>query len=208
MRSSMKSLLLAAIIMPAAAWAEVRVETEADGTLRLTNVGSGSRSRASVTMHDGVMSVVLGPGPIVIPQVDRGQYDPAFEEAAKRYDLSVELIKAVARIESAFDPMAVSSAGAMGLMQLMPQTGSAMGVEDFFDPTQSIHGGARYLRKMLDRFGDLELALAAYNAGPDAVERYAGIPPFEETRRYVRRVLDLLERWSGSSVQGDLPLRS
>ncbi len=200
-RSALPCVALVAALLSAEAGAEVRVVTEADGTLRLTNRGSTSRPRARVVIDDGVMTVRLGSGAMVVPQVDRGQYDAAFEAAAARHGLPVNLIKAVARVESAFDPLAVSSAGARGLMQLMPDTGRAMGVRDFFDPEESIDAGARYLRKMLDRFGELELALAAYNAGPTAVEQYGGIPPFEETRRYVRRVMELLDAWTRTLSQ-------
>ena len=191
-------VVLAVASPPAALEAGVRVVTEADGTIRVTNRGSEDRaqtgSRARIDFEDGVMNVRLGAGVIVDPRPDLGQYDAAFKKAAARYGLQKGLLKAVARVESAFDPFAVSHAGAQGLMQLMPATARAMNVTDPFDPVQSIEGGARYLRKMIDRFEDLELALAAYNAGPDAVERHGGIPPFAETRRYVRMVLNLLQR--------------
>lgn len=112
------------------------------------------------------------------------------ETIAARYNLSPELLRGVVAAESGFNPRAVSPAGAMGLMQLMPATARALGVNDPFDPAANLDGGARYLRQLLDRFqGDTRLALAAYNAGPGAVERYHGVPPYKETRAYIQRVL-------------------
>ena len=116
--------------------------------------------------------------------------DTIFEEAAARYGLPVKLLRAVAKTESSFNANAVSGAGAMGVMQLMPDTARAMGVSNPFDARQNILGGARYLKQNLERFdGDLSLALAAYNAGAGAVERYGGIPPYAETQRYVDQIL-------------------
>lgn len=116
-------------------------------------------------------------------------YDSAIHAAAEKYGLEPDLLRAVARAESGLNPNALSASGAQGLMQLMPSTATALGVSDPFDPEQSIEGGARYLRQQLDRFGDVSLALAAYNAGPGAVLKYGGMPPFRETQDYVRRVL-------------------
>lgn len=110
------------------------------------------------------------------------------EQAAAQHGLPTWLIKAVIAAESAGIPTAVSSAGAKGLMQLMDSTASEMGVRDAFDPVENILGGTRYLRLMLDRFGSVPLALAAYNAGPGTVARHGGIPPYPETRTYVHRV--------------------
>jgi soluble lytic murein transglycosylase-like protein len=118
------------------------------------------------------------------------QISEGIEKAAKKYHLSEKLIKSVIRTESNFKPDAVSPAGAQGLMQLMPSTARELGVNDPFDIQQNIDGGAAYLRRMLDRFGqNLRLALAAYNAGPGTVEKYNGAVPFRETREYVDRVL-------------------
>jgi len=121
------------------------------------------------------------------------RFDAIISHAARVSGLDEDLIHAVVRAESGYDPRCRSSAGAMGLMQLMPGTASALGVADPWDPAQNVTGGARYLRQQLDRFGDLERALAAYNAGPGAVERYGGIPPYRETQAYVQRVLGYLQ---------------
>lgn len=120
----------------------------------------------------------------------RASIQGSIEAAASKYNLPSKLIASVIRAESNFRADAVSPAGAQGLMQLMPATARELGVTDPFDVQQNIDGGARYLRQMLDRFGgDLEVALAAYNAGPGTVQKYDGEVPYRETRNYVRRVL-------------------
>jgi soluble lytic murein transglycosylase len=124
-------------------------------------------------------------------------YDPAIQRASRQHGVSAALVKAVIAAESGFDPGAVSRKGARGLMQLMPDTARDLGVDDAFDPWQNIDGGTRYLGKMIERFpGELALAVAAYNAGPEAVTRHRGVPPYEETRTYVRRVLRYYERYN------------
>lgn len=125
-------------------------------------------------------------------QARRALYDRLIHRAALAHQVEPALIKAVIHTESAFNPRAVSRAGAQGLMQLMPQTADFLKVTEPFDPRQNIDGGARYLAYLMARFDQLDLVLAAYNAGEGNVRRHGGIPPFDETRRYVRKVQDLL----------------
>jgi len=125
--------------------------------------------------------------------VYNGEFDGHIRDAAASHGVSADLVRAVIQTESAYDDRAVSSKGARGLMQLMPGTARQLGVGNAFDPRQNVFGGTRYLRRLLDQFsGNLDYALAAYNAGPNAVLRYNGIPPYKETRRYVRKVRKLL----------------
>ena len=123
-------------------------------------------------------------------KAEAGEFAEAIAGTAERYGLDPALLAAVAAIESNFDPYAVSNEGACGILQLIPETAGRFGVDDLFDPEQNLDGGAGYLRWLLDRFdGRTELALAAYNAGEGAVDRHGGIPPYPETRAYVKRVM-------------------
>jgi peptidoglycan DL-endopeptidase CwlO len=123
-------------------------------------------------------------------------YQDLIEQTARKYGLDPALLAAVAKTESGFNPRAQSGAGAKGLMQLMDATAARLGVTDSFDPAQSIEGGARFLGGLLKQFnGDVRLALAAYNAGPGAVKKYGGIPPYQETQRYVPKVLAEVEAY-------------
>ncbi|MBV8602450.1 MAG: lytic transglycosylase domain-containing protein [Candidatus Eremiobacteraeota bacterium] len=117
---------------------------------------------------------------------------------ASAWQVDPALVRAIMANESAFDPNATSKVGAQGLMQLMPETAASLGVTNSYDPEQNVWGGTRYLRSLLDRFGgDLTKAVAAYNAGPGAVEKYGGVPPYSETQAYVKNVLDSYQQYKG-----------
>ncbi len=125
------------------------------------------------------------------------RYHSHIDYWGKRYNIDPNLIKAIIRAESGFDPYAVSKRGAQGLMQLMPATAREMRVSDPFNPEQNIAGGVRYLRKLLKMFdGDLVLSLAAYNAGPNQVKRAGGVPRITETKQYIKRVLSYYDRYA------------
>lgn len=126
------------------------------------------------------------------------KYDDIINEAAQKYNVEPALIKAVVRQESAFDPQATSYCGAQGLMQLMPETASDLGVKDAYDPRENIMGGAKYLSQLKTMFnGDLTKTIAAYNAGPGNVQSYGGVPPFQETQNYVDKVLGYYQENKG-----------
>ena len=124
------------------------------------------------------------------------ELDTIFEQASAEYRVPLYLLKAVAKAESGFNTDSVSRSGAMGIMQLMPETAKELGVSDAFDPEENIMGGAEYLaQKLMEYRGDVELALAAYNAGSGNVAKYGGIPPFEETQNYVKKVTAYMEKY-------------
>lgn len=123
-------------------------------------------------------------------QSSNSSFESLIDRASQKYGVDADLVKAVIQNESAYDAQAISSAGAMGLMQLMPATAANLGVEDPMDPAQNIEGGVKLLRELLNQFsGNLTNTLAAYNAGPGAVQQYGGVPPYQETQTYVKRVL-------------------
>lgn len=124
--------------------------------------------------------------------------DSLIEQYSAKNGLDSAFVKAVIKQESGFQPKVTSHCGAMGLMQLMPATASSLGVKDAYDPEQNIAGGTKYLKGLLDRFGgDKSLALAAYNAGPNAVAKYNGIPPYKETQNYVKNIMSMYQKYSG-----------
>jgi hypothetical protein len=129
---------------------------------------------------------------------DPSAYDGLIEKMARAYGVEPALVKAVMHVESAFNRFATSRKGASGLMQLMPATAEQYGVHDVYDPTQNVRAGVSYLHDLIERFNnDLQLALAAYNAGEDAVQQHNGVPPYPETRDYVKRVLEFKQRYAG-----------
>ena len=182
-RSLILLLVAAAVGAATPAGAQVYKRTTRDGTTHFTNIQPNpSLQRVALTQ----------PAAYESPRqtADYGTYSQEIAEAAARYAVPERLIWAVIRVESGFDPRAVSSSGARGLMQLMPETAAILGVRDPFNPRENIHAGARHLRGLMERFRyDLPLALAAYNAGERPVTSYRGIPPYPETREYVARVL-------------------
>ncbi|RMH59811.1 MAG: lytic transglycosylase domain-containing protein [Candidatus Hydrogenedentota bacterium] len=181
------------------------VYQDAEGNLKLFNIPLPEKGKD--IDEDGAFEE--GTEPIAETAYDIGSYGPQSRyrryvaEAARRYNLSEALIWAVMKVESNFNPYAVSRHGAQGLMQLIPSTARIVGVRNLFDPRENILGGARYLRMMFDRFGRMDYALAAYNAGPASVEKYGGIPPFPETRRYVPKVLRYYKAYSGGKIPDD-----
>lgn len=174
-------LILFLLLPGVVCFGEVRIMTDAQG--RRVVVNSGSRPSVSFQAAHAA--------PLLNKVQDTKTWSHIYA-AARANGLDPELVAAVIQVESNFNPNALSRKGAQGLMQLMPATARLLGLEDAFDGRGNIHGGCRYLKSLIDDFeGDLPLALAAYNAGREVVRKYNGIPPYPETRNYVRQVLRL-----------------
>lgn len=159
---------------------------------------NGGVHLADRPLHRGYV-LIFRDGRKVTPQswsrgsaLNRKRYSPVVDQVAQRHRLDASLVHAVVQVESSYNPVAVSRAGAVGLMQLMPATAQRYGVPDRRDPHRNLDGGVRYLRDLILRFNNVVLALAAYNAGENAVERYGNrVPPYPETRRYVQKVMQV-----------------
>ncbi len=189
MRTGVRALAwtLLALFPALAAAADVKIVIGASGRKVIVNENAAQHTRR--------MSAKLVP----VPDAD---LEPLINRHSDAQALDPKLVKALIQTESGYNVRALSNKGAIGLMQLMPATASLLNVQNPYDPDDNIRGGTRYLRQMIDRFaGRLEFAIAAYNAGPGAVERHGGIPPFAETRAYVKRVLSLYNSGGGGEFQ-------
>ncbi len=174
-------VLIILFVFISAVQADIYRYIDENGVMHFTNTPTSSAKNFKLFLKEK---------PKINPRYSTKKYDDIITNASQQHGVSFPLLKAIIKAESGFDPRAVSKKGAKGLMQIMPENFKPLGIKDPFDPSQNIHAGARYFKQMYDRFkGKLALSLAAYNAGPTAVERYKTVPPYEETEEYVRRVL-------------------
>ena len=200
MRRTLGPVVLGAglLLFVTSASADIYSYVDRDGTMHFTNVpGSDARYRLYMRSRDGGRrrsGMAVAPSDASPERFKR--YDEVIREAATLYQIPEELVRAVIKVESDYDPRAVSRVGAQGLMQLMPETAQRMQVRDILDPRENVMGGVRYLRVLANMFnGNLQLTLAGYNAGENAVLKHRGIPPFEETEDYVVKVLAYYRRY-------------
>ena len=179
--------------LPTVGVADVYVYKDKQGVLTFTNVPSHQGFRRVIREGNATLS---GSG------LAASSYEGLIRSASNRHNVDAALIRAIIKVESDFDSSARSQKGATGLMQLMPETARLHNVADLYDPSDNIEGGVRHLKLLLGKYqGDLELSLAAYNAGIKAVEKHGGIPPFAETRDYVKRVISYYQTYRADSVQ-------
>jgi len=186
------------LLLPALSTADIYSYVDSQGVAHFTNKPSGDgRYHLYMKSRDGSKrhpDAYVAPNDTSVERFSR--YGDVIREAAGLYQIPEELVRAVIKVESDYDPQAVSRVGAQGLMQLMPETAQRMQVRDVMDPRENVLGGVRYLRVLANMFnGDLQLTLAGYNAGENAVVRHGGIPPFDETEDYVARVLGYYRRY-------------
>jgi soluble lytic murein transglycosylase-like protein len=176
---SLMLIVLLVVVLPVRA--DIYRYIDENGVMHFTNTPTSSIQKYRIYLKEK---------PRVIQRYSSEKYDDLISDASERHGVSFPLLKAIIKAESDFDPHVVSKKGATGLMQIMPENFKPLGIRDPFDPWQNINAGARYFKQMYDRFkGRLALSLAAYNAGPSAVDYYKTIPPYEETEEYVRRVM-------------------
>jgi soluble lytic murein transglycosylase-like protein len=187
-RFAMGLAVVGALLQSAGASAAVYRYIDDAGTVHFTDVPRDGRYEFVPTWRESFAFSDAKPSRLSPPP--RDSYDKLILRSARNHRVEPALVKAVIAAESNFQPRAVSRVGAQGLMQLMPATARSLGVGNPFHPGENVEGGTRYLRDMLDRYGDLKRALAAYNAGPEAVDRYGGVPPYPETLDYVSKVLN------------------
>ncbi len=184
------------LLSPLPGVAEIFKYVDQEGIIHFTNVPTQSSYQPVVCPPLRIAVHNYASNPSYNRTYNEWLFEPSIRMACGRYGLDYNLVKAVIRAESAFNHQAVSPKGAVGLMQLMPGTSRQLGVINPFDPLQNVDGGVRYLRDLIIRFNNnLTLALAAYNAGPEAVEKHRGIPPYSETVFYVQRVLSLYNNY-------------
>jgi len=194
------ALVALALLAPATSRADIYQFTDKDGVIHFTSTPPGGVGARLVVRGGGNGSGVR-PGVVPYMPQDRDvgrftRYDDWIHQAATLYQIPEALVRAVIKVESDYDPRAVSVSGARGLMQLMPDTATSLSVKDIDDPRENIFGGVRLLRILANTFnGDLDLTVAAYNAGPDSVMKYGGIPPYQQTRDYVVKVTGYYRRF-------------
>ncbi len=182
--------LLALVVGSGSVSADIYKRVDENGVITYTNIPGGGAKVFLKIPKQRRHAAAVRPPTAAQAAGNSTRFDPIIRQAAALYQIPEALVRAVIKVESNFNPAALSPANACGLMQLIPGTAERMMVTDIYDPQQNIFGGVRYLRVLANLFsGDLELTVAAYNAGENAVIRYGGIPPYEETQNYVKRVL-------------------